>query len=309
MNSVWPHLDGKAIARLNIEIQIFNHRIVVWTKLTVICTEAKVVLSSFNNFSNYLMDPIIQERLAQAEDRFLSALTGGEDDLASYHNDWSSLEVDFSAAIRHGNLSEETTTVAHAVASRVGAIADCLLKLEELQQNWKTQMHEDMELILLDVDSSHFRSGDRTLSSHVSSPHSTSDSSFIPLAYDWLLANLHNPYPPPDLKKTLVQRSGCTASSLNAWFVGVRRRIGWTDICREYFNNRRTDTVDAAYRALVKEDPNRRVNPELIQLFVAMKVKAEGLYSAIFKKSALANALDNVVKDMGKSPRFCGVRE
>lgn len=86
-------------------------------------------------------------------------------------------------------------------------------------------------------------------------------------------------------------------------FVNARRRIGWTTLCREYFSNCGADMVDAAYRAVVEEDPQRTLSPELRHHFVAMRVAAEGLYSLTLTRSALAGDLDAIVKgyDGGRS--------
>lgn len=61
--------------------------------------------------------------------------------------------------------------------------------------------------------------------------------------------------------------------------------------------------IDAAYRALVEEDPRRMLSPELRHSFIAMKVVAEGLYSSILTRSTLAGDLDAVVKDMVKEEK------
>ena len=58
--------------------------------------------------------------------------------------------------------------------------------------------------------------------------------------------------------------------------------------------------IDAAYRALVEDDPHRTLSPVLRHSFVKMKVVAEGLYSSTFTRSTFAGDLDAIVKDMAE---------
>ena len=73
--------------------------------------------------------------------------------------------------------------------------------------------------------------------------------------------------------------------------------MGWTALCRNFFHNCRADAVDAAYRVLVKGDPNHPLRPEITHAFVTVKVTVEGLH-VTSAKSAFAGDLDHVVRDM-----------
>lgn len=127
---------------------------------------------------------------------------------------------------------------------------------------------------------------------------------FIEPAYNWLLANVHNPYPSSDTKANIARSSGCSVNSVAVWFISARRRIGWTTICRKHFKNCRADTIDAACRALVKEDPVRALEPAIFHDFQQMKAATQDLYASTFTKSALAGDLDAVVKDMTEEDRL-----
>lgn len=86
--------------------------------------------------------------------------------------------------------------------------------------------------------------------------------------------------------------------------------MGWTALCRDCFNNCRADALDAAYRALVNEDPNRPLSPDVLHAFIVVKATAKGLYSSTFSKSALAGDLDAVVRDMtDQDTRLVGERK
>ncbi|KAH7886126.1 homeodomain protein 1 [Phlebopus sp. FC_14] len=251
----------------------------------------------------------LKERFIRAENDFLSSILDSKVDQL----DWSTLHADFCHAAELGKLDYETTTVAHTVSSRVSIVAKCFMQVREEEEKLKSQMLQGVQEVLdamgrLDINSRSSsprllgKSRDCIESSPLPS-HPPEASSFIAHAYQWLLDNLHNPYPSLSVKTDIVTKTGCSMSSLNSWFTSARRRMGWTNICRDRFNNCRADTVDAAYRALVKEDPSRRVLPDLAHAFMVMKVAAEGLYSSTFSCSALAGDLDAVVKDMTEEDR------
>ncbi|KIK76811.1 hypothetical protein PAXRUDRAFT_168707 [Paxillus rubicundulus Ve08.2h10] len=255
------------------------------------------------------MDLNVRQRFNSAETMLFLTLGLGGDALSSYESTWATLQDDFTNALSEGYLSEETLRVAHTVASNVATVADCFVDIENKHNELLAELHRDWEQILdgmSRIQISHCDSFPYASDSCTTFPTSTSDlpvPSFIASAYRWLLLNLHNPYPSADVKAAIVEASKHPIGAVNAWFVNVRRRMGWTTLCREYFHNCRADAADAAYRALVKEDPNRRLSPDLIHAFIVMKVTAEGLYSSTFTKSALAGDLDAVVKDMTAEDR------
>ncbi|KIJ08122.1 hypothetical protein PAXINDRAFT_102675 [Paxillus involutus ATCC 200175] len=253
------------------------------------------------------MDDNLLQRLRFAETHFLSVLADGQETLTSYDQSWSALLDDLSTASLSGTASDETLSLAHLVAFRISKIASCFLDVTHEQEASTAQLHNDWDTIfqqmdVLDLNSqvvSLHPNGDLPCRAKTGIP--PSDSSFPPFlasAYRWLLDNLHNPYPTPAVKAQLAATSSCQIASINSWFISVRRRMGWTALCRDCFSNCRADIIDAAYRALVKEDPHRRLSPEVIHSFMEMKVAAEGLYSSSFSRSALAGDLDAVVKDM-----------
>jgi len=244
------------------------------------------------------MHHVLQQRLACAEDDLLSAVLLGESQLISYQTSWKGLLDDISTASASGQIDDDVISMANVVASSVAAIANCFVNLEQKQRNLKEQLMDGMECIFqrmgpVDLPQS---------TSCTNEPPSTTPSQpgFISLAYKWLLENIHNPYPSADVKLAIAQQSGCSVSSVSSWFISSRRRIGWTALCRDYFKNSRTDTLDAAYRAFVKEDPDRKLGSELAQAFMTVKVTAENLYSSIYCKSALAGSLDSVVRDVAE---------
>ena len=221
------------------------------------------------------MDAKLLGKLARAEKDVVSAMLNDHGDLAAYDFAWTSLLDEIFQASTSGDINNATLTVVDDVVARVSTLVDCCLSLSSAPPP---------ALPILD------------LSTRPPFPlHTTS--SFIPEAYTWLLKNIANPYPSSGFKGSLAQRHNLPVSAVTSWFANTRRQMGWTAVCRDFFRNCRADAVDAAYRVLVKEDPDHRLGSEIIHAFVAMKVAAEELCASSMR-SSLADDLDTVVKDM-----------
>ncbi|KAG1795777.1 homeodomain protein 1 [Suillus plorans] len=256
------------------------------------------------------MDKDIQQRFLQAEESLMDSILREDklESLMSFKSSWNSLHADFSRCLSAGELSDDTILLANIVTSRVETIANCLVDFHKTYEELHDQLIDGMGGILDRLN--------RVTISPPSMPTTrderSSESSlppFIEPAYKWLLANIHNPYPSSDTKANIASSSGCSMNPVTTWFISARRRIGWTTICRKHFNNCRADTIDAASRALVKEDPARVLAPAVFHDFQQMKAATQDLYASTFTKSALAGDLDVVVKDMTEDDRLRLERE
>ena len=211
------------------------------------------------------------------------------------------LQDDFWPAIFRDDVDCGTIVRTHSDPSRSAHITSCFLELEKLNQELKSKLRDDFVNILNGMGNISLSSTPQSPSlspTPPSRPSSLHDTSFITEAYSWLLDNIANPYPSSSVKASLSQRHNCSLSAINSWFVNARRRMGWTALCRDYFNNCRADALDAAYRAFIKEDPNCQLPANIIHAFISVKVAAEELYSSTLTKSVFASDLDTIVKDM-----------
>lgn len=77
------------------------------------------------------MDTKLHQRLIKAEANLLSALLDDEL-LPSFYSTWASLQSDITEF--HDELAKETLELAHSVASRVSAIAQCYLDIHQEQR-------------------------------------------------------------------------------------------------------------------------------------------------------------------------------
>nr|WDY60852.1 HD MAT HD1 protein [Suillus americanus] len=254
------------------------------------------------------MEKDIRQRFQQAEEALIDSISRGDVSLMSFDSYWNSLHADYSRCVSAGELSDDTISVAHVVASRIAVITSCFFDFYKTEEELRKQNLDDVGSIL-DGLTRVTISPPSILTAQNAQSLESSLPPFIEPAYKWLLANVHNPYPTSDTKANIASSSGCSMNSVAAWFISARRRIGWTTICRRHFNNCRADTVDAASRALVKEDPSRVLTPAIFHDFQQMKAATQDLYASTFTKSALAGDLDAVIKDMTEEDRVRLERE
>ncbi|KAF8560028.1 hypothetical protein OG21DRAFT_1502387 [Imleria badia] len=259
------------------------------------------------------MDDDLTQRLLFAESDFLTALESGSQMLASYNRTWSALPNILRTASKTGSVGNETLHLAHSVASRIANLASCFLDIRHGEESSTSSLQRDCDAMLhqmaaldLNANPKFLQADNRNdirCSRSYSSIQECSYPPFLAATHQWLLDNLDNPYPTAEVKARIAAASSSQVSSVNSWFINARRRIGWTKLCRERFSNCRADMIDAAYRALVEEDPQHALPPALRLSFAAIKAEAEGLYSSTFTRSAFAGDLDAIVKEMTQEDR------
>lgn len=256
------------------------------------------------------MNAPINQRLSRIEDEFRSAATQGGFALTSFHDKWSSLFLDIEHAVQTGSLDKDTMSIGNVVASRIATMSDCLLDFQTSVDVMSEALHGELSSIFarVHIDDKHTVSK-FTSHGHPGTPNSDSYSDprhpdrmpyppYIELAYKWLLANLHNPYPSKNTRNEISRKTVSDRKVIDAWFVDARRRMGWNALRKSCFSNKRVDIVDAATRFFVLEDDKRPLDPDVELKFAAIESCAKDLYSDKFSKSTLATKLDVAVKDM-----------
>jgi Homeobox KN domain/C-terminal domain of homeodomain 1/Mating-type protein beta 1 len=266
------------------------------------------------------MSTPIRQRLLSAEHDVLDALSEDLSTLENFYLIWETLFEDFKLAVELDSVDDETMELAYTISSRVHILLEGYLDLSRRSQELKLDLGSKLENIFEQLSITNIAPSTEsriTSSSHpeitVPQPFpasilpatdaSSSVSSYIASAHKWLLKNLHNPYPSNEVKESLSQSTGASLKQINAWFINIRRRIGWTALSRKHFDGSHTETIDAAYRAFVKEDPKRPLLYTVSSEFEALKVAADDLYSDKLRKSVLAGKLDTAVKDMTDEDR------
>lgn len=77
-----------------------------------------------------------------------------------------------------------------------------------------------------------------------SSKRSNLPKEVINVLNDWLLKNLHNPYPTPQVKRELLEKTGLNHVQLSNWFINVRRR----KIFNEYYKLNQSVNTDKSMK-------------------------------------------------------------
>nr|AGS09404.1 b1 homeodomain mating type protein [Heterobasidion araucariae] len=208
----------------------------------------------------------LYSRLQHAQNRLLSALLEGPDALDTFQKSWLELANELEKDTRMNLVDDETLAAAHGTASIVSTLAGSFLRLTTTSQDIHQSLMKRLDATL-----------DGSKPSIVASPHPTP--TLFPIeAYEWLIQNLHNPYPSGDVKAELAAATGHTVESIAAWLHSTREKIGWTTLARFHFNNRRSALTDAAYRALCQSDPSRPLPSHIAHAFLVVKRNLERLH-------------------------------
>ncbi|KAG6807584.1 hypothetical protein H0H92_007031 [Tricholoma furcatifolium] len=176
--------------------------------------------------------------------------------------------------------------------------SDYLLDFQTTAQSLTSTLYGELEAIFSRLDihdiSPPHKSSHTTSTSTKPKPHP----SYIEPAYQWLLANIHNPYPSKEIRAKIARKANSDTKNVEAWFVDARSRIGWNKLRKAHFGNRRADIVEAATSFFVKLDEKRPLGSSLEFQFAQMEIAAKTLYSEKFEETALAARLDVAVKDL-----------
>jgi Homeobox KN domain len=189
-----------------------------------------------------------------AQDHFLSAVINNSNSksLSTFDQQWLTLLKDCEESLPE--LPDETKELmAFVVSSNISLLADSLIASEELENT----VSLSREFNSVAANYLFPESIEVTLPIYPSA---------------WFLQNLHNPYPPPALKSLMEQ---ATSRKLGEWFSRMRQRIGWTRVMHKWFGGSRPATIDAAFRAYVRDDPNSPLDPQLLAEFMAIKAEAK----------------------------------
>nr|AGS09154.1 a1 homeodomain mating type protein [Heterobasidion irregulare] len=208
-------------------------------------------------------DSTIQRRLLCVGQSLLDSVTKGPRALKSFYESWATLGRDIECAIRNRRLGSDTCSLVKVVSARVEVLAEAFIEthshIHSLTDDLMSELSETLTQFGLSEDPSiQFTSGYQhhpkkiQLLTDLATPHSSS----YALAYDWLLDNLHNPYPSPDVKSQLAQAHGLSSKAIGTWFKQVRQEIGWSTLSGEIFSGSRSKTTRAASLAYISRDPD-----------------------------------------------------
>ena len=219
----------------------------------------------------------IRQRFLQAENDFLSAPRSDNSHLADFAERWQTLWSDWELCLHEAD--HETRQLVEEVAARIEELASDFYLLESQTLSLKDDLLNSLEdvfaaLTLEDNDAPQADPVSDTATTITAFP--TERDTISPS--QWLLHNLHNPYPLPHVQFS----TGRSASSKHTkdWFSKARQRIGWTRLLRDRFAGCRSLAIDAAFRAFVRDDPSNPLDDDMKTAFLAIKSHAELVYGS-----------------------------
>ncbi|KAG6817983.1 hypothetical protein H0H87_012451 [Tephrocybe sp. NHM501043] len=229
------------------------------------------------------LDAQFRRRISAIENNLISLERSTIDD---FNHQWIAYTDGLKAALEKDPqcLSESTVTMAYALANRVHAVIQTFLELEELSERLMasllTETSTELDLSEPIVDSS-----------------DSSLPSYIKPSYEWLVKNVHNPYPTTSARDSIARKSGSTRKEVDNWFIDARKRVGWNAARKTHFSNKRVEIVNAATR-FYADDEKLSLSQDAELALVAIMKNVKDLYSDKFDQSLLASKLATFVKDL-----------
>nr|P40333.1 RecName: Full=Mating-type protein beta1-1 [Coprinopsis cinerea]CAA44210.1 mating type protein [Coprinopsis cinerea] len=197
----------------------------------------------------------------------------------------------------HGMLSDDTLDLLYSFSESLLALSENMALLETKKEAESNKFTAEVMAILSDKTSGLDLSDDKN------EPTSPTPAYVEPCAR-WLKDNWYNPYPSGEVRTQIARQTRTSRKDIDAWFIDARRRIGWNEVRRKHFENKRVDIVRAASIFTGPQSIPAEVDalPDHIELeFAGILSRARSLYEEKFSPSKLAVKLDTAVKDMTPS--------
>lgn len=228
----------------------------------------------------------LRKRFLDAEIQFLAVRDSAA--LEAFSTNWSVLCDDFERVA--DSVDPSLAILVHSIASKLPILCDTLVELSEETREMTQEYVEEVDSLLANLsindlahtlpESSQPLASTRRLSQHPRREQADiSPPTLIAPAYNWLLLNLHNPYPSAAVKKSFVGRmSRITSRTIDDWFKSLRRHIGWVSLCKRHFRGSRSLAIIAAERMFSDAGHDVDLPFELAADFLDMKSKLENMY-------------------------------
>ena len=178
------------------------------------------------------------------------------------YTDPTVIQDDILSAVTCGQEGQEKYP--ELVLSRLNIVSRCLTNMEEAIASVTSSTMAELDDLFASLELESFESSTQPLCAVSPS--------------QWLLDNLHNPYPPVAAKRAMEESPELGSHTVNQWFARARQRIGWTRLLRDRFDRRRSVATNAAFRAFVRDDPRFPLDAELCAAFIAVKAHANHVY-------------------------------
>jgi len=221
------------------------------------------------------MDSICQ-RFIQAEQDFLLVTQADDQLLADFAERWQTLQIDWESCRQEADLG--TRQLVDGIASKIEELARDFYVFESRTLSLEGDLLDSLEEVFssLTLEDPIDAGATSVFNGLAKTVELTPPAHDVISPSQWLLRNLHNPYPLPHIRFS----NSRTASSkdMRDWFAKARQRVGWARLLRDRFAGCRSLAIDAAFRAFVRDDPTSPLDVDLKTAFFAIKSHAELVY-------------------------------
>lgn len=220
------------------------------------------------------LESSLRQRLLDSQADFLAVRDTAA--LHAFSERWATLCEDFEQALNSQPLDDSLVSLAQSIASHLVAFAELQLREQELTDAFLQEVDVLFSEMSLSDDHVPVAPSPRRQAARRRPSPTASILPFYPASYDWLLHNLHDPYPSTALKSSLANSAKVTTNLIDSWFKAIRKEIGWDALRRRHFKGSRSFTSAAALRCFVEDSQNLPF--EIASAFIVMKEKAEALF-------------------------------
>nr|AAD33324.1 mating-type protein beta 1 [Coprinopsis cinerea] len=238
-----------------------------------------IVRRTIDSLRKDLLSLLCGESTPQLLTTFLSACSKFDSYVSSYHEE----------------LTDETMEALLEFSTPLATLSSNMIELNNNKEEALVHASADIAALLSDKTSH--------LSLETEKDASPYPSYLEPCAR-WLKENCHNPYPSAEVRSEICRQTKSERKDVDAWFIDARRRIGWNDLRRKYFNNKRAKILQAAaifFNIELIPSDSDALEPHIEGEFAAVFGRARALYEEKFSQSKLADRLDSAVRDMAPS--------
>ncbi|KAK7465370.1 hypothetical protein VKT23_005348 [Stygiomarasmius scandens] len=137
-----------------------------------------------------------------------------------FRSQWDQLCSDLMTS---PSLNKDTGRLAYGVATQVEVLCQVFLDLEVSADEAKRRLADATTVEALHRND------------QATSPPPTR---YVKQAHDWLLDNLHNPFPSTSVRDEIGASVGSSRKSMDNWFIDARKYIGWNTL-RQKFKTRK----------------------------------------------------------------------
>ncbi|KAK7695268.1 hypothetical protein QCA50_002458 [Cerrena zonata] len=224
----------------------------------------------------------LRNQLSAVQDLFISSLLHDDRSLVAFDQHWNTLVAWVTRGVQEGWLEQDVAQLAYNSATLIATYVDSLHICAETVEAMVFDVKDALARLTLSDAVAVVPSSKSISEKHV---HADGERicppSYIPAAYQWLMENIHNPYPTSHVKHDLASRSGLSTRQVHDWFKAARRSIGWVDFSRKHFQGSRSLAVEAAAQVLLEQGTSRQIPLEIEVDILSLKGTAECLYSAV----------------------------